>query len=121
VEATEHLPDGRVREAGRTGDQARPPAGLAAAVADRAFARARELPRTACRPARAIEQTHPSGSVPRARLPPPPPPAMRSRRRDSEAPRRLPDRRAPLDRKHELAAPGESELGVTVKLHLALL
>jgi hypothetical protein len=46
---------------------------------------------------------------------------MRGRRRDSEARCRLPDRQTTLDREHELAPPSKSELGVTVKLHLALL
>src|SRR5439155_22223766 len=83
-EATQHLPDRRVREAGRAGDQARPPARLAAAVADRAFASARQPPWTACGPARAIKQTDKSNSLPRARSPPAPPPTMRGRRPDSE-------------------------------------
>jgi len=39
----EHLPDGRVAEAGRAGDKARPPAGLAAAVTDRGLELGREL------------------------------------------------------------------------------
>jgi len=46
---------------------------------------------------------------------------MSRRRGDMEALRGPPDRAATLDREHELVPPGKSELGITVKLHLALL
>jgi hypothetical protein len=46
---------------------------------------------------------------------------MRGCGRDVEGRRRSPDRASRCDREHELSAPGESELGVTVKAHLALL
>ena len=63
------------------------------------------------------------------RLSPSPAPASRprfhqrlsGRYRDVERPRRLTDRASALDREHQLVAPGKSELGVTVKLHPALL
>jgi hypothetical protein len=46
---------------------------------------------------------------------------MRRRRRDAEAVCGLPDRAASLDREHERVPTSESKLGITVKLHLALL
>src|SRR5882757_10004658 len=52
----EHLPDGRVREPGRSSDQPRTPTGLAAASTDPLLQLGREQPRRAARPARAIKQ-----------------------------------------------------------------
>src|SRR6266536_2403822 len=73
----EHLPDGQVREAGRAGDQARPPTRLASAGADRLGELGGELPRRAMRPARAVKQARQAAASLLAALQPAMPPAMR--------------------------------------------
>ena len=80
----QHLPDRRVAEAGRARDQARPPACLAATLADRLGELGRELPGRAMRPARAIKQTRQARPRLRAAVEPAMPPTVRRRRRDAE-------------------------------------
>ncbi len=113
----EHLPDRRVAEAGRAGDQARAPAGLAAAVTDRGLELARKLPGRATRPTRAIEQAGERRSRFNGRFEPAVPPTMRRRRRHAEAGRGLLQRHSLLDRADERVAASQSELRVTVKRH----
>src|SRR5579883_122753 len=74
--ALEHLPDGRVREAGRAGNEPRSPAGLAAAVADPLLELRGEQAGRAVRPARAVEQR----TLLAAAIEPAVPPAVRGRR-----------------------------------------
>jgi hypothetical protein len=121
AEAAKHLPDRGVAEAGGAGDEPRSPARLAATVADRPFELGGEASRAARGAARAIEQAGKALSLARTGLPPAQPPAVRGRAGDVEGRRGLANRAAACDREHELAAPCESELGVTVKAHLALL
>src|SRR5436305_278227 len=78
---TQHLPDGRVREAGRAGNQPRSPARLASTGADPPLKRWRELTRRAVRTTRPIEQTRQGTPRLPARLQPAVPPAVRRRRR----------------------------------------
>ena len=117
----QHLPDGRVREPGRAGDEPRPPARLPPTGADRLLELGREPMRTVRRSTRAIEKAGAALPFASPCISPPLLPAMSGRYRDVERPRRLTDRASALDREHQLLAPGKSELGVTVKLHPALL
>ena len=66
-------------------DEARPPAGLAAAVTDRGLELGRELPGRTLWPTRAIEQAGQGRSRFSARFEPPVPPTMRRRRRHAAA------------------------------------
>src|SRR5262249_39567639 len=119
--AAQHLPHRRVTQTGRAGDQPRPPARLAPARADDTLELARQPAWTALRSAGALKKTSETAPLLHAPRPPPPPPAVRSRGRHVERGRGSPDRLSTRDREHEPLAPGESELGVTVKAHLALL
>ena len=112
-----HLPDGRVREAGRGRDQAWAPAGAAAAGADPCLQRRSELARRATGSARAIAQAGAAAAVLLAGRRPAMPPAMRGRGRDAEGRRGGLDAHSPFDCQHERQAAGQSELGVTVKRH----
>jgi hypothetical protein len=49
------------------------------------------------------------------------PPAVRRRRRDAEGGRGRLQRKTILDRVHQSSATGQSELGVSVQIHQALL
>src|SRR4249919_3164976 len=69
----EHLPDRRVREAGRAGDKTWTPARLASAIADPLLQLGGQQPRRPMRPARAIKQ----GGHLAAALEPAMPPTMR--------------------------------------------
>jgi hypothetical protein len=80
----EHLRDSRVTEAGRAGDQARPPAGATPACADRLGELGRELARRVARTARAIKQTRQRRVRLLAGLEPTVPPTMSSRGRHAE-------------------------------------
>src|SRR6266511_248006 len=113
----EHLPDGRVREASRAGDQARSPTRLAAAGADRLLELRRELTRRAAGTARTINQARqrPPRLIPG--LEPAVPPAMRRRRRNAECGRGRIQRQATLDGLYQRETASQSELGVTVKQH----
>src|SRR5262249_11439748 len=96
-------------------------ASLAPARADDTLELARQPAWTALRSAGAIKKTSETAPLLHARRPPPLPPAVRSRGRHVERGRGSSDRLSTRDREHEPLAPGESELGVTVKAHLALL
>ncbi len=113
----EHLPDGRVREASRAGDQARAPARLLAAPADCSLELRRELARRAVRPAGAIEQTRKRRPRLLARPQPAMPPAVRRRRRHTEGGRGRLQRHPLRDGANQRVAAGQSELRVTVKRH----
>src|SRR2546423_5835515 len=77
----EHFPDRLMTEAGRASDQPRPPAGLAAAVADRGLELGRELSRRTTPPARTIEQAGERRPRFSGRFQPAVAPAMRRRPR----------------------------------------
>src|SRR5204863_5145818 len=106
--AFEHLPDGRVREAGRAANKPRTPAGLAAAITDPLLKICCEQPRRVVRPTRPIEQSARLAAA----LKPAMPPAMRGRWRDAEGGRGRLQRETSLDRAHQRQTAGQSELGV---------
>src|SRR5579884_2945605 len=98
-----------MREPGRACDQAWPPAGLAAAVADPLLQLAREQPRRALRSAGAVEQrTRLAAAVEPAM-----PPLVRRRRRHAEAGRGPLQRQTLLDRAHQREPTSQSETPVT--------
>ena len=113
----QHLPDGRVAEAGCAGDQSRPPARPQATGADRLGELGSELARRAVGTARAIEQAGERPSCLLAGLCPAMPPAVRRRRRHPEGGRGRLQRHPALDRIDKRVAAGKSELGVTVQRH----
>ena len=113
----EHLPDGRVAEAGRTDDQARPPSGLAPAGTDRLSELGRQLPRRLMRTAGAIAQANERRAGFLAGLQPTMPPAVRRRRRHAEAGRSPLQRHPLLDRLDQREPASQSELGVSVQIH----
>ena len=111
--AAEHLPDRRVREPGRSGDQAWTPAGLSTAVADPFLQLGGEKTRRSVWTAGAIQQRIRQAAA----IEPAMPPTMRRRRRDTESGRRLLQRETTLDRAHQRETASQSELGVSVQQH----
>jgi hypothetical protein len=114
---SEHLPDGGMGEAGRAGDQPRPPAGLAAAGTDPLGELGRQLLGRTAWPARTIEQARQRRPCFLVSFLPAVPPAMRRRRRDAEAGRGLLQRHSLGDGGNERETASESELRVTVQRH----
>src|SRR5919201_4898299 len=109
----QHLPDGRVREPGRAGDEARTPAGLSATVADPLLQLGGQQARRAVRTARAINER----LGPTLAVKPTVPPAMRRRRGDAEGGRGRLQRKTVLNRAHQRETTSQSELGVSVQKH----
>jgi hypothetical protein len=113
----QHLPHGRVREAGGAGDQPGSPPSAAAAGADRLLELRRQLARRAVRATRAIKEADQRLARLLARLQPAVPPTMRGRRRHAEGGRGRLQRHPLLDRLDHGQAAGQSELGVSVQVH----
>ena len=112
----QHLPDGRVGEAGRGRNEPRSPACRLAAGADALLELGSELARAAARPTRAIDKTG-EAHARLSRLAPAVPPAMRGRRRHAEGGRGRLEAHSSLDCLDEGEAAGQSELGITVESH----
>src|SRR4051794_2632829 len=109
----EHLPDRRAGTPDEAGEPRRAQVRLAARAQDRLLLRRAQPPRLPMWTRRTISKRGERAAT----VEPTVPPTMRGRRRDTEADRRLPERHPCLDREHQFATPGQSELRVSVQIH----